>query len=330
MNLNILSVFDGIGCGYYAAKLAGFNVTKYLASEIDKYPIKIAKKHIPNYKEIGDVRKLRGIDFVNVDIIIGGSPCQGFSIAGKRKGMIMKNIIVTSLDQYLNLIKDGYEFDISKSKNQSVLFWEFVRLIKEINEAKAALGKPPVFFLLENVKTYDKDWIRIISEALGYKPVKINSKLLLPQNRERFYWANFPITIPEDLKPTLSMYIPGAVTGAGWRGRKLKGDSFYTLLLTIRKDFIANCITTWPSTNKIKGTNFYTNIKDEIVPFTMEDLEVLQGYPKGFTEGIPDKERRKAIGNGWTIPVIQHIFECLKKEIETKQGILLNNVQTRL
>lgn len=317
--LIVLSLFDGIGCGYLSLIAAGFRNLVYISSEIDDAAIAIAGKHIPNYDNLGDVRKLRGIDLWYIQLIIGGSPCQGFSICGRKKGMRMENILVTSLKQYLQLLKDGYDFDLKKKKNQSVLFWEFVRLREEINEIRSSKGLPPVHFLLENVKM-DPFWEGIINDALGCEPKKINSKLVIPQNRLRWYWADFEITIPEDQKPKLSDWIEGAVNGVGWSGRRENEYGKYIPTPSLNKFGIANCITTWAPTESIPGRAYYTKtgLIEDAIPFTIENLESLQGYPIGLTSapGVTDDDRRKAIGNGWTVPVITHIFKCLMLKLE--------------
>lgn len=313
-NIIILSLFDGIGCCYMAAKAAGFNVNQYISSEIEDAAIKIASTHIPNYNNLGDVRNVNGKDLWWIDFISAGSPCQGFSVSGKRKGMIMKDILVTSLEQYLQLIHEGYTFDLTRGKNQSVLFWEFVRIKREIDEERFRRGLPPVHFLLENVKM-KPFWEGIINDTLKTTPVKINSSTLIPQNRMRWYWANFKITQPYDTKPTLGQIVPEAITGVGWSGRMTGSSLKYVPTQSVRKDNIANCVTTWSPTKSIPGRQHYLDIYGEVQPFSTEDLEALQGYPRGYTRGVSDKHRRKAIGNGWTIPVIVHIFECYKAEL---------------
>jgi site-specific DNA-cytosine methylase len=328
----VLSLFDGIGCGYLSLILAQFRNLIYLSAEIDSAAIKMAGKNIPNYTNLEDVTKLRGIDLWYVQVLIGGSPCQGFSVCGKKKGMRMESIMVTNLDQYLQMLKDGYKFDLNKKKNQSVLFWEFVRLKKEIDDVRQSMGLPPVYFLLENVRMAPF-WESIINDALGCTPKKINSKLVIPQNRMRWYWANFEITIPQDQHPKLGEYIEGAVTGVGWSGRKNGGDK-YIPTPSKSKHGIANCITTWPPTDSIPGRAYYTktgNIEDAI-PLTIENLEVLQGYPIGYTkvDGVSDDDRRKAIGNGWTIPIIVHIFKCLKAQIEKETPELVSIINSDL
>lgn len=329
--LIVLSLFDGIGCGYLSLIAAGFRELVYKSSEIEDAAIAIAGKHIPNYDNLGDVRKLRGIDLWNVQLIIGGSPCQGFSICGRKKGMRMENIMVTSLKQYLQLLEDGYNFDLKNKKNQSVLFWEFVRLREEINEIRISKGLPPVKFLLENVKM-DPFWEGIINDALGCFPVKINSKRVIPQNRLRWYWANFEITIPEDQKPKLSDWVKGAVNGVGWSGRKMNGSEKYIPTPSLNRSGIANCITTWAPTESMPGRAYYTKtgLIEDAIPFTIEHLESLQGYPMGYTNapGVTDDDRRKAIGNGWTIPVITHIFKCLKNQIDKETVDLVTDVKS--
>jgi DNA (cytosine-5)-methyltransferase 3A len=152
-NLVVLSLFDGISCGYLALKKAGMD-PEYMASEIHLPSIRITQGNNPNIQQVGDVRhidgyRLRGV----VNLLIGGSPCQCFSMAGTRKGMTTKTEVeVLSLTDYLKLKSEGFEFE-----GESYLFWEFVRLLKEIQ---------PKYFLLENVHMSDK-WARIISDTLG-------------------------------------------------------------------------------------------------------------------------------------------------------------------
>ena len=160
--MNVLSLFDGMSCGRIALERAGIQVDNYYASEVDKYAITIAKKNYPDTKHIGDVTQVSAADLPKIDLLIGGSPCQGFSFAGKQ----------------LN-------FD----NPQSALFFEFVRLLKETK---------PTYFLLENVRM-KQEYQDVISEQLGVKPVKINSSLLSAQNRVRLYWTNIPnVTQPDD------------------------------------------------------------------------------------------------------------------------------------
>jgi len=160
--INVLSLFDGISCGQIALERQGIEVENYFASEIDKYAIQVAKHNYPNTKHIGSVTDVNGSDLPKIDLLIGGSPCQGFSLAGKQ----------------LN-------FEDPRSK----LFFEFVRLKNECN---------PTHFLLENNRM-KKEYQDIISSYLGVEPIKINSNLVSAQNRNRLYWTNIlNVKIPQD------------------------------------------------------------------------------------------------------------------------------------
>lgn len=180
--INVLSVFDGMSCGRIALDKLGIQVDNYFASEIDKFAQKVSEDNYPDIIRLGDVRNVNIKALPNIDLYIGGSPCQSFSFAGKMKGMSTKdNIDILTLDQYLQLKADGFEFN-----GQSYLFWEYIRILREIQECN-----PDVKFLLENVWMLQK-WQDVISNALGVKPVKINSNKFSAQNRKRLYWTNIP------------------------------------------------------------------------------------------------------------------------------------------
>jgi DNA (cytosine-5)-methyltransferase 3A len=176
MAINVLSLFDGMSCGQQALECAGIEVDNYFASEIDKYAIQVTMANYPNTKQLGSVVNVNGFDLPKIDLLIGGSPCQSFSFAGKRKGMSTKcETEILTLEHYLELKADGYEFE-----GQSYLFWEFMRLL---NECK------PKYFLLENVEMGEK-WEKVLSKAIGVNGIHINSALLSAQNRKRIYWTN--------------------------------------------------------------------------------------------------------------------------------------------
>ena len=174
--MNVLSLFDGMSCGQQALERAGIKVDKYFASEIDKYAIQVTMANYPNTIQLGSVVNVEGGVLPNIDILIGGSPCQSFSFAGKRKGMSTKDEQeILTLEHYLQLKSEGFEFE-----GQSYLFWEYMRLLNEVK---------PKYFLLENVMMGEK-WEKILSKAIGVKPIMINSALLSAQNRQRLYWTN--------------------------------------------------------------------------------------------------------------------------------------------
>jgi DNA-cytosine methyltransferase len=158
--MNVLSLFDGISCGQVALKRAGIEVDNYYASEVDKYAISVTQKNFPSTIQLGDVTQLK--DMRGIELLIGGSPCQGFSFAGNQ----------------LNFMDP-----------RSRLFFDYVRLLDKTN---------PKYFLLENVKM-KKEFQDIISKYLGVEPIEINSDLVSAQNRKRLYWTNIPdITQPKD------------------------------------------------------------------------------------------------------------------------------------
>jgi DNA (cytosine-5)-methyltransferase 3A len=174
--MNVLSLFDGMSCGQQALERIGIKVDNYFASEIDKYAITVTMANYPNTKQLGSVINVNGYDLPKIDLLIGGSPCQSFSFAGKRKGMSTKDEQeILTLEHYLQLKSEGFEFE-----GQSYLFWEYMRLLNEVK---------PKYFLLENVMMGEK-WEKILSKAIGVNPIMINSSLVSAQNRQRLYWTN--------------------------------------------------------------------------------------------------------------------------------------------
>src|SRR5210317_815435 len=169
--MKVLSLFDGMSCGMIALDRLGIKVDKYYASEIDKYAIQVSQNNYPEIIQIGDVCDIKAEDYQDIDLILAGSPCQGFSFAGKQ---------------------------LAFDDPRSALFFEFIRLLKEIK---------PKYFLLENVKM-KKEYLQIISEqvsecypeiSFGIEPLFINSSLLSAQSRQRYYWTNIPnIKQPEE------------------------------------------------------------------------------------------------------------------------------------
>lgn len=192
--MNVLSLFDGMSCGQQALERAGFKVDNYFASEIDKYAIQVTMANYPNTKQLGSVVNVDGYSLPKIDILIGGSLCQSFSFAGKRKGMSTKDEQeILTLEHYLQLKAEGFEFE-----GQSYLFWEYMRLLRETK---------PKYFLLENVMMGEK-WEKVLSKAIGVKPIMINSSLVSAQNRQRLYWTNIglePQGLFGDLETTISL-----------------------------------------------------------------------------------------------------------------------------
>ena len=330
--MKVLSLFDGIACGRLALKRAGIQVDSYDAFEIDKAAIKVATANFPDINERGDVRNADFSQFVGYDLLIGGSPCTNFSSSGKRNGMTTKDKFeLTTLDDYLKLKEEGCEFD-----GQSYLFWEYVRALRAVK---------PKFFLLENVKM-KKQWQDIITRELGVEPIEINSKLVSAQNRVRLYWTNIPnVMAPADkgiklvdILENIDFLHPGAIRGrnvilhkAVIIGRRLNPDGHrednnrsipIIQCLEVRKTNCdkSNCLTTVEKDNVLtplpigRYADCYGLISGNRLPFrhyTRTEYERLQTLPDGYTSCISESAAKKAIGNGWTVDIIAHIFDNL-------------------
>ena len=338
--MNVLSLFDGMSCGQLALQRAGIQVTNYFAAEIDKYAIQVTQANFPDTVQLGDVTKVKagGQQLYDpfgcgheIDLLIGGSPCQGFSFAGKQ----------------LN-------FDDPRSK----LFWEYVRLLKALK---------PKYFLLENVKM-KKESMDVITEALGVDPIFINSRLFSAQNRPRMYWTNIPFNVPtEDKGIVLKDILEPEVEEKYYAGKKLRES--YMGGNQLNPKYKSQCNTIYPTDGKFAtlcaGTHGYSfgyvpapspdglilvgdagisdkysyvnrvyhpdgkgpslvssdgghlqpKISDNTTTYrklTPLECERLQTVPEGYTDkGISDTQRYKMLGNGWTVDVVSHIMKGL-------------------
>ena len=331
--MNILSLFDGMSCGQIALDQLGIKVNNYYAAEIDKWAIQIAKKNYPDTIHLGDVTQVKGEDLPEIDLLIGGSPCQGFSFAGKQ----------------LN-------FDDPRS----ALFFEFVRLLKETE---------PKYFMLENVRM-KQEYQDVISEYLGVQPIMINSALVSAQNRVRLYWTNIPnIEQPEDRGVVLADILEDLDGDRPCEPRERKKDSLCHHVATaldirgnesIKRIYGKNgkCPTlttmgggntepkvlvvpeatkkgyteiqngdcfdlTFPNSKTRRGRNMknkcncltaanYDYMRYEHPTYrklTPLECERLQTVPDGYTDGVSNTQRYKMLGNGWTVDVIKHIFK---------------------
>ena len=338
--MNVLSLFDGMSCGQIALDQLNIKVDNYYAAEIDKYAMQIAKKNYPNTIHLGDVTSVYAQDLPQIDLLMGGSPCQGFSFAGKQ----------------LN-------FDDPRS----ALFFEFVRLLKECK---------PKYFLLENVRM-KKEYQNIISEHLGVEPIMINSALVSAQNRVRLYWTNIPnITQPKDrgiklidiFEPVVDekYYLSDAKIDRVLNSQRGKGyfyntnthDKIGTLIAGYHKEPTDGC---YLSIEKIYKEPYYVRYEKEDgcigyvgkqpkqatrvystkdksqcitalgggqggktglyeIPntktcrkLTPTECEKLQTVPDGYTESVSNTQRYKMLGNGWTVEVIKHIFKNMEE-----------------
>lgn len=185
--MNVLSLFDGMSGGQIALTELDIPIDKYYASEIDKYAMQFTIQNFPNTIQVGDIRELDINKLDKIDLLIGGSPCQSLSMAGKRKGLSTKEgVDIFDLEMYLELKENGFEFE-----GQSYLFWEYIRIYNDLLER----GDNPKFFL-ENVEM-GKKWESVFNDILGRKGIHINSALVSAQNRRRIYWTDIHDDIPQ-------------------------------------------------------------------------------------------------------------------------------------
>ena len=345
--MKVLSIFDGISCARVALERAGIHVEAYYASEIDKYAIQISKKNYPDIKQLGDVKKVGfnllnkdaieygyGFSPIDIDLLIGGSPCQDLSIAKKnRKGL------------------DG---------ERSGLFWEYVRILNEVK---------PKYFILENVNSMPKEAKELITKTLGVEPIMINASLVSAQNRKRLFWVGKRVGLtvlegkpyyekveipqPEDrgilLKDILEDKVDSAFCVA-MRGRYLingkRKDVFgaktqqclepnmsgkSNTLSTVSKDnlvYLGHINKSNGQANRVylpegksvslsamsgglgAKTGMYL-IGENIRILTPIECERLQGLPDNYTEGISPNQRRKVCGNAFNVDVVAHILSFI-------------------
>jgi DNA-cytosine methyltransferase len=294
--MNVLSLFDGMSCGQIALERVGIKIDNYFASEIDKFAIKVTQENYPNTKQLGSVLDLNTESLPKIDLLYGGSPCQSFSRSG-----------------------DGSGFD-GKSK----LFWEFVRVFKETK---------PKYFLLENV-VMKKEWEDVITKELGVKPIKIDSKLVSAQKRQRLYWTNIPnieqpidkeikltdIIIPTDREEYVDndLIIKKDKDGIHVRNATKKGfliaEDGDGVNLDFPKSKTRRGRVSKGKTNTLNTSCNYGFVKgNSIYKFNITELERLQTVPDGYTKSVSENQGKRMLGNGWTVDVIAHIFKSIKK-----------------
>lgn len=340
--MKILSLFDGISCARVALERVGVKVDAYYASEIDKYAMQISTKNYPDTVQLGSVKDIDctggllhygmgRLAETDIDILVGGSPCQDLSIAKKdRKGL------------------DG---------ERSGLFWEYVRILKEVK---------PKYFILENVNSMPKEAKELITETLGVEPIMINAALVSAQNRKRLFWTNIPnVKLPEDrgifLKDILEPKVDDIFTvkpksntvrssgrGSGiddkhnWDTVRIgsinkggQGDRIYSpegksvglsalgggrgaktglyIVQTPRgknkggKRALDGKVPTlssssWEHNNKLSDNEIIRKL-------TPVECERLQSLPDNYTEGVSNAQRYKTLGNAFNVEVVAHILK---------------------
>jgi DNA-cytosine methyltransferase len=281
MSFNVLSLFDGMSCGQIALNKANVPYDNYYASEIDEHAINVTQNNYPKTVQLGDVTKINSENLPKIDLLNGGSPCQGFSMAGKQ----------------LN-------FNDPRSK----LFFEFVRLLKELK---------PKWFLLENVRM-KKEYKDVITEHLQCAPVYIDSADFSACHRRRLYWTNIPIERPwlknyDGVGDVLD--IENDLNKITLRYNKKKNGTLSfqkSRSQTINICEKHRCLTTSGQGISNSGaTNI--SIDGEYYNINSSGAEKMHTIPIGYTRFANESQRHRMIGNGWTIDVISHIFKGLKE-----------------
>ena len=326
--MNVLSLFDGISCARVALDRAGIEVNAYMASEIDKHAIKISEKNWPDITRLGSVVNLEVEG--EVDLLIGGSPCQDLSIAKKdRKGL------------------DG---------NRSGLFWEYIRIMKECR---------PKWFVLENVASMPKADRDIITREMGVEPVLFNASLVSAQSRKRLFWTNIKFELPDDKGIVVKDILQSDVDKKFYTDRKMtttpdkkKGEFVQvgyfgavnhckvggaalrvydaeakapTLASVGHLVKLGHIGGSDAQANRVYDTDgksctlsanggglgaktglYETN--ERIRKLTPVECERLQGLPDNYTESVAMTHRYKCLGNAFNVDVVAHILSHIKEE----------------
>jgi DNA (cytosine-5)-methyltransferase 3A len=316
--MNVLSLFDGMSCGQIALNRAGIEYTNYYASEIDKHAIKVTQENYPNTTQLGDITQWRTWNLPKIDLIIGGFPCQSFSAQGKQAA-----------------------FDDPRGK----LFFTLIDILRYYK---------PTYFLFENVKM-KKESEQVITGLIGVEPILIDSALVSAQSRKRLYWTNIPnVTQPVDKgifvvdilsKSVLTKDVYKLKDKYGnMRVDRLKEHFRYnipmyrnipTLLSELcetpsgrsrQLDRLYSVFSKSPSLMSTLNINTHFGFdsnNDTWYSLSILDRERLQTVPENYTSSVADRHRYRAIGNGWTVDVIAHIFKGL-----THEGIDANKPTT--
>ena len=314
--MNVLSLFDGISCGYEAFNRAGIKVANYYACEIEKHATTISnKRHQGIHRPVNDVRELRKDTLPQIDFLVGGSPCQDLSIAKKdRKGL------------------EG---------DRSSLFWEYVRLKNELK---------PKYFILENVASMPKEAKDIITKEMGVEPIMFNAALVSAQSRKRLFWTNIKFDLPVDrgillkhiLQPDAEvderMVVKGKAycltakyTGANTTEKgveySIKKGQRTMVALAKPKEHEFKQIGYFGAENACKVSGQALRVYDTDAKSTTSGIELyqvgnirkltpvecerLQGLPDGYTEGVANTNRYKVLGNAFNVDVIAHILKAI-------------------
>jgi len=340
INVIVVSLFDGPSGGRLALESTNLKVLRYYSSEIDKHAIQVADHNWPqdtSYR-LGDVTNIDfttlaqsiATEFPNIPILlIGGSPCQGFSMSGKLKGSsTIDGVDVTTLEQYLKLKEEGFEFD-----GQSYLFWEYVNAKNILN---------PTWYMLENVKV-TKKWLPMFNDTLETEPLFINSECISAQNRPRYYWTNIKVPPINICNATIAdiidtSYVPTERYSVADHiiDKTIKPGIAkniirqHQLVLSSTKPFQQLKCTSGFQDNKIgltklpclrAGNNATYLLHNKVYRrMTVLEAERAQTWPDNYSlvldsngkQLVSDSQRYRMIGNSWTIKVPNHILSSIK------------------
>jgi DNA-cytosine methyltransferase len=301
--MNVLSLFDGISGAMIAINNLNLKVSNYFASEIDTHSINVSKSNFPQIIHLGDIKDISANLLPKIDLLIGGSPCQDLSNAQNGSGL-----------------KGG----------KSRLFYEYVRLLKQTN---------PKYFLLENVKN---KWANIMSDIVGVDFVEINSNLFTAQSRPRYYWTNinyseFPssisnVKINDIIEPSAAekyFYKSSSIetflkeTESNFKSSKDGIIKAFTLPREIHRDHERQRRVYLKSSKSptllARADTTKILLKDGIRKITPLECERLQGIPDNHTLICSDTQRYKMVGNGFTVPVIEHFLKGLRLPAKKKK-----------
>lgn len=278
--MNVLSLFDGMSCGQIALNKIGVKPEKYYAAELDKYAITVTQANYPNTIQLGDVTEWRewSIDWSSIDLLIGGSPCQGFSFAGKRLA-----------------------FDDPRSK----LFFIYVDILNHIKK-----HNPDVKFMLENVKM-KKEYLDVISEHLGVKPVFINSEVCCPVSRPRRYWANWFFDQPKTADIFFSDVLLNDLIemSPAWHkwwelNKEFQTKKGYSKVPAAGEKGI--CMTT---RQYASWNGNFVEVGGVYKKPGIGSLAALVGAPCDYLTKVSQRQAEVLTGNGWSVDVIAHILK---------------------
>lgn len=287
--MNVLSLFDGISCGRIALERVGVGVGTYYASEIDSHVVAVAKKNYPDTIQLGDVTKWRewNMDWSKIDLIFAGTPCQSFSAAG-----------------------DGQGFADERGK----LFFVMLDIL---NHCKTV--NPDVKWLVENVRM-KREFLDVFDAHLGVESLFINSSHFSALNRPRHYWTNIPQNpLPAASETVLADILEDAREDMPWLSEaavarlerineraKEKGLGYKDCILTGKDKYLNLDASYYKGCDGKRGVLLQDGKLRMLTPLEAERLQTL---PEGYTEGVSNTQRYKAIGNGWTVDVIAHLLK---------------------